>query len=329
MDSSPGERRRREVSVVIPAFNAGDVLATAIDSVLEQTSAPLECIVVDDGSTDSTPEVAGSYGPSVRVVQQANRGAAAARNRGARIATGELIAFLDADDRWRPERLEGGIETLVAQPQFDAVMCATEVVDSELRQVGVIRQNPKLTAEDLLLCRDPLVSTGSNLLITRECFGSVGGFDETLPSRAGAEDWLMIFRLVERGALTTIPDVLVQYRVHEGNASVSASRLEADMLAAFDRIYSGSGQVVGLSRYRRRAYANLHRMLAGAYYVEGRRSDFFRNFFKSIGWHPSTLPYFLKTPLRRRGRGSRPLDPYGLTGTGLDGGQESAGGTSK
>jgi glycosyltransferase involved in cell wall biosynthesis len=300
--------------VIIPAFNAGDVLATAIGSVLVQTSPPLDCIVVDDGSTDSTAEIAGSYGGSVQLVSEPNRGAAAARNRGARSARGELFAFLDADDRWLPERLERGLESLAAHPDVDAVMCATEVVDAELRPIGVIRQDPDLTGEELILCRAPLVSTGSNLLITRECFEAVGGFDESLPSKAGAEDWLMIFRLVERGALTTIPDVLVQYRVHGGNTSTNAARLEADMLEAFDLIYSCPSLKPGMRRARRRAYANLHRMLAGAYYVEGRTSDFTRHFFKSIGWHPSTLPYFLATPLRRR-RGSQALDPYVLTGT--------------
>jgi glycosyltransferase involved in cell wall biosynthesis len=319
----------RSVSAIIPAFNAEHVLATAIDSVLAQTKAPLECIVVDDGSTDSTADVARRYCGRIRLIQKENRGAAAARNRGARVASGELLAFLDADDRWLPERLERGLETLAAHPHVDAVMCATEVVDADLRPGEMIRQDPNLTEEEMVLCRAPLVSTGSNLLITRACFEAVGGFDETLPSKAGAEDWLMIFHLVEREALTTIPDVLVQYRLHEGNTSTSATRLEADMVEAFDRIYSRPGLKPQLRLARRRGYANLHRMLAGAYYAEGSLPAFARHFFKSIRWHPSTLPYFLATPLRRRRRGARSIDPYGLADGGADGGRESARGATR
>jgi glycosyltransferase involved in cell wall biosynthesis len=304
-----------EVSVVIPAFNAAGVLRTAIESVLGQTRPPLECIVVDDGSTDSTGEVAASYGDKVRPAREPNRGAAAARNRGAQLARGELLAFLDADDRWLDRRLERQLEVIDSRPEVSAVMCGTELVDADLQPLGVIHQSPELSAQEMVLCRSPMVSTGSNLLITRECFEDVGGFDENLPSSAGAEDWLMIFRLVERGVLTTIPDPLVQYRIHGGNTSTSAARLEADMTEVFDRIYSQQQLAPGVARVRRRAYANLHRMLAGAYYVEGRRRDFARHFLKSVGWHPSTLPYFLATPLRRRRRGSDAQDPYALSQT--------------
>jgi glycosyltransferase involved in cell wall biosynthesis len=303
------------VSAVIPAFNSERLLATAIESVLEQTHSPIECIVVDDGSRDATAEVARGYGDRVRLVQEENRGAAAARNRGAALARGELLAFLDADDRWLPARLERQLQALDERVDFAAVMCATEVVDRNLRPLGVIRQDPELTIEKLLMCRSPLVSTGSNLLLTRECYQSVGGFDETLPSRAGAEDWQMNYRLVERGTLTTIPDVLVQYRVHAGNASASAARLEADMVEAFGRIYSDTPLQPGVRRLRRRAYANLHRMLAGAYYVEHSFGQFARHLARSISWHPSTLPYFLATPLRRRLVRSWPLDPYALADT--------------
>jgi glycosyltransferase involved in cell wall biosynthesis len=311
----PQTEHTRRVSAVIPAFNSEHLLATAIDSVLAQTYAPTECIVVDDGSTDATADVARAYGPSVRLVQRENRGAAAARNTGAALAQGELLAFLDADDRWLPDRL---LRQLQAMDRLDvgAVMCATEVVDSDLRHLGVIRQSPRLTIDEILLCRSPLVSTGSNLLIRRDCFEAVGGFEETLPSKAGAEDWLMIFRLVERAKLETIPDVLVQYRVHGANMSATAGRLEVDMLEAFARIYSSDRLEPAVKRHRRRAYANLHRMLAGSYYVEGRFLKFGRHAAKSIAWHPSTLGYFLATPLRRCQRGSQSPDPHVLTNAG-------------
>ncbi|MDR5708499.1 MAG: glycosyltransferase family 2 protein, partial [Armatimonadota bacterium] len=90
------------VSLVIPAHNAEAYLREALDSVFAQTRPPDEVIVVDDGSLDRTPEIAASYGDRVRLVRQPNRGEAAARNTGVRVAQGELIAFLDADDAWLP-----------------------------------------------------------------------------------------------------------------------------------------------------------------------------------------------------------------------------------
>lgn len=94
------------VSVVIPAFNAESFLGEALDSVLGQTARPTEVIVVDDGSTDGTRALVRRYSDAVRLVTQDNGGAARARNVGARQATGEWLAFLDADDVWLPEKLE-------------------------------------------------------------------------------------------------------------------------------------------------------------------------------------------------------------------------------
>src|SRR5262245_39908172 len=94
------------VSVVIPSYNSAAYLPAAIDSVLAQTARDLEVIVVDDGSTDDTPDVVARYGPPVRGIRQANAGVAAARNRGIAEARGRYIAFLDADDTWEPVKLE-------------------------------------------------------------------------------------------------------------------------------------------------------------------------------------------------------------------------------
>ena len=94
------------VGAIIPAHNAEAYLRDAIDSVLAQSHPVVDCVVVDDGSTDATAAIAEAYGPPVRVVRQENRGVSAARNRGAAEAEGALLAFLDADDRWLPDRLK-------------------------------------------------------------------------------------------------------------------------------------------------------------------------------------------------------------------------------
>ena len=93
-------------SVVIPTFNRGDVLADALDSVLAQSAAPLEIIVVDDGSTDHTPSIVQRYSGRIVCIRQSNAGPAAARNRGIEVARGQYVAFLDSDDAWAPWTLE-------------------------------------------------------------------------------------------------------------------------------------------------------------------------------------------------------------------------------
>lgn len=105
-----------ETSVVIPAYNAERTLARAVESVLNQTRLPLEVIVVDDGSTDNTPEVAGGFRHPVRCIRQDNSGASAARNRGIQAASGEWVAFLDADDWWKPNRLEWALDIARRHP---------------------------------------------------------------------------------------------------------------------------------------------------------------------------------------------------------------------
>jgi glycosyltransferase involved in cell wall biosynthesis len=287
------------VSVIIPAFNAEAYVADAIETVLAQTYEPIECIVVDDGSTDGTAAAVRAFGAKVTLIQQPNAGIAGARNSGAASASGEYLAFLDADDRWLPERVRAGLEALARTADAGAVVCGTQVVDESLRPIGTIVQDPGVTIEDLLLCRATLVSTSSNLLIRRPCFDDVGGWDSRLP---GSEDWAMTFSLVQRGQLVSVPELLVEYRVHGSNMSANAERLERDMLQAYGQIFRNGEAPQRLRPLRRRAYANLHRMIAGAYFVERRPVRFTKHALASIAAHPSTLGYFLRTPLRRRGR---------------------------
>ncbi len=108
-------------SVVIPAYNRADTVGRAIQSALDQTHAPLEVLVVDDGSKDSTPEIIASFGEPVRLIRQENGGAPVARNTGIRAAKGDWIAFLDSDDYWTPEhlmRMGAAIESTQGKAEF-------------------------------------------------------------------------------------------------------------------------------------------------------------------------------------------------------------------
>lgn len=191
------------VTVIVPTLDRPDALAAAIDSALDQTHRPLEIIVIDDGS-DPPAQV----GPGIRLLRtEEPAGPAAARNRAAAEARGELLAFLDDDDRWRPEKLELQVAAL-AEARAAAVFSGWELREGET-VLAVVVPPPAEGLRDRLL-RDPTV-VPSALLLRTEVFRSLGGFDAAL--RFG-EDWDLALRLVERHRVATVPEILVERQAH-------------------------------------------------------------------------------------------------------------------
>ena len=197
------------ISVMIGAYDAEPYLAEAVESVFAQTYAPTELIVVDDGSTDGTARVAQGFGSRLTYVHQENAGNGAARNRALQEASGELFAFLDADDRFTPTKLERQWAALAADPSADMVFGhVLEFVSPELtpeERAGVRRPAPA-----------PAPWTAPNLmLIRRESFLRVGPFDETL--RVGVTvDWYA--RAIEAGLRgVMLPEVVLERRLHLSN----------------------------------------------------------------------------------------------------------------
>ncbi|MGB6012363.1 MAG: glycosyltransferase [Desulfobacterales bacterium] len=179
------------VSVIIPTYNRGWIIKEAIDSVLAQDFEDFELIVVDDGSTDNTPEVLDAYRGTIKVFRQKNKGVSAARNRGIAEASGRFIAFLDSDDFWLPQKLSRQVEFFNTTP--DALICQTE----EVWIRSGARVNPKkrhkkpsgmIFEPSLALC---LVSP-SAVMIRRSLLEIVGNFDETLPACEDYDLWLRI-----------------------------------------------------------------------------------------------------------------------------------------
>lgn len=201
------------ISVVIPVYNGGRYLTETLQSVRHQTLQPEEIIVVDDGSTDDTPEILSAQ-PDIRVLRQENRGAGAARNRGIQCARGELIAFIDADDIWLPRKLETQARELEAHPEVDYVLCAIQEFHSpdmpeELRNKIPIRETVKPAA---------LPSTA---LLRASCFPKVGLFDPRW--RTGEfMDWTL--RAGEQNIQSILLDTpLVQRRIHGANLGRQAA----------------------------------------------------------------------------------------------------------
>ena len=202
-----------KVSAIIPVFNGSATLRQAIDSVLDQNSRSIELIVVDDGSTDSTPAIIESYGARVQQIRQVNAGPAAARNAGVRTARGEYLAFLDADDRWLPGMLDRAIVILDSDP--DCVMAYGNLlmVDSDGRSLAAYLISGEYThapsMEDILARMWPIMPSAA--LIRRSAFDACGGFVEDFRG-AGFEDAFLWLRLREQGHFHYIPEVLAVWR---------------------------------------------------------------------------------------------------------------------
>jgi glycosyltransferase involved in cell wall biosynthesis len=202
--------RAERVSVVVPAFNAEAHIASALDSILAQTVPPFEVIVVDNGSTDRTAEIAGARGEPVRVVLEDEQGPAATRNRGAREAHGELLAFCDPDDRWHPEKLERQVAFLRERPHLGGVICHVQKLAEDGGAADRWRDEPRMRPI-------PGYATGP-LLVWRETFVALGGLSADLWF-GDAADWFL--RARDAGVeIALMDDVLAYHRLHGENLTV-------------------------------------------------------------------------------------------------------------
>jgi glycosyltransferase involved in cell wall biosynthesis len=205
------------VSCIVPVFNGQRYLAEALDSVLRQTHRPLDVVVVNDGSSDRTREVIAAYGARVRCVEQPHAGLAAARNRGIAAAAGDLIAFLDADDLWLPEKIARQVDRLRARAEAEANV--TYIQNFWADEDGS-RTDP-LAGPSL----EPLPGYCSPaMLARREVFARVGPYDPAL--RTGAcRDWFIRAR-ERRVVFDVLDEVLVRRRLHAMNMSRERQKRE-------------------------------------------------------------------------------------------------------
>jgi len=191
------------VSVIIPVYNARDVIRATIDSVLAQTWEDHEIVVVDDGSKDGSADVVRAFGDQVRYIHQENTGAAGARNRGIEESTGEYIALLDHDDLWHPTKLEKQVAVLRQRPEVGLVITRIMHIRSDGTPTGNIAgaYNP----EDVfyhVFVKD-YVPTPSSAMIRRSAFDAAGAFDPDFDSAAldDHELWARIATVCEIAAV--------------------------------------------------------------------------------------------------------------------------------
>jgi glycosyltransferase involved in cell wall biosynthesis len=195
------------VSVIVPVYNGESFLAEAVDSIQQQSYQPLEIIIVDDGSTDSTKQLATAFGESVRYVYQTNSGPAAARNTGIGLARGVFIAFLDSDDLWSEDKLNLQLALLAENPSVEIALGYTQMI-------RLIEPNFDKPEFELYLKPWLPLSLGS-ALIKKTAFDRVGVFDET-QFFCDDVDWFI--RAKELGVLMmTHREVTLYYRRHSNN----------------------------------------------------------------------------------------------------------------
>lgn len=218
------------VSVMIPVYNGERYLAEAIESVLAQTYRPIEIIVVDDGSTDSSADVAKRFALPVRYCFQPHSGAGAARNRGTGLAQGSLFAFLDADDLWVEDKLMREMVAFDDDPELDMVFGHVEQFHSpELDEIE--RKKIRYAAK---------IMSGyhaGSMLIRRDAFLRVGPF-ETKWKVGEFIDWYL--RALEKGVKSMmLPEVVLKRRLHTANMGIRERRSQTDYVrilkASIDR----------------------------------------------------------------------------------------------
>jgi glycosyltransferase involved in cell wall biosynthesis len=199
------------VTCIIPVFNGAPYVGEALESVFQQTYKPIDILVVDDGSTDATPEVLHAYTDRVHVARQDNAGPAAARNHGWRLARGDLIAFLDADDLWHAEKIARQVEVLDTRPEVGAVVTYARNfwIDALSHEAAHLRQHRVAQALPGYLA--------STLLARRAAFEHVGEFNAEL-GYGHSTDWFL--RANAMGIVVAeIPEVLYHRRLHHSNRS--------------------------------------------------------------------------------------------------------------
>lgn len=227
-----------EVSVIVPVFNGERTIAETLRSLQRQTFTDFEVIVVDDGSTDSTLEIVGAFGgPGVRVATFANGGAAAARNRGIELASGELVAFLDHDDLWATRKLEAQVEQLRAHPHAGAA-CSWTVNMTGDAPDRFFTQGPRPPAgcdmrRELLF--DNVVGSGSNLLVRREVLGDDLRYD---PDVGGCEDWDFAMQIAAGNEYVVVEYNHVIYRLTSDAMSRRLDFMEAGGMRMIDKALS-------------------------------------------------------------------------------------------
>jgi len=199
------------VSVIVPLYNAREVIRETLESIRSQTWTDYEIVVVDDGSTDGSGETVQKFDGILRYIRQENAGVAAARNRGIMESSGRYLALLDHDDLWHPTKLEKQVQLLEQRPEVGMVVTDVAHIDRDGRPMHIIGAgyNPKETFARLFV--RGYVPTPSAAMIRRSVLSAIGGFDESFRS-AGLDDHELWTRIAAYCEIANLPEPLTYHR---------------------------------------------------------------------------------------------------------------------
>lgn len=254
------------VSVIIPCYNRVQWIPEALRSVLDQSEADLEAIVVDDGSSINITAWADSDDSRVRFVRQENRGPAAARNRGIELARGDYIAFLDSDDRFLPGKLEKQLATMDAHPEVLLSHTSYEQINQAGERLAVVRSGRFTGGVYPNIYAGCPIATPT-VMVRREALIHDARFDET--ARV-AEDILLWARLAKRSQILGIDEILSQVRLHGRNASLDPTTQIAGLYNLLKRGVRQDPAVRFTARQQ--LTRRIYQFMASAYRKQGRKS---------------------------------------------------------
>lgn len=268
------------VTIVTPTYNQAEYLAQTIDSMLAQDYPHIEYLVLDDGSTDSTPEVLHKYDGRVRWERQQNMGQSRTLNKGWSQAKGEYIGYLSSDDLLLPNAVSRLVAELQARPDVAVVYCDFHLIDEKGRRVGHV-QSPNFERRQLV--EELICHPGPGALFRRSVFEQVGGWNETLRKIPDFEFWLRVSRV---GSFYRIPETLAEYRVHEESTAIRPLPFERSMEIVETMKAFWQGEDSPSARY---SLSRAHFKAARNHAQSGRVVAAFAQFLAAARLRPKTL----------------------------------------
>jgi glycosyltransferase involved in cell wall biosynthesis len=269
------------VSVIVPAYNAGKFVRESVASALDQTFTALEVLVIDDGSAVPVEWVVQLDPARVRYQFKTNGGPSSARNLGARLARGRLLAFLDADDLWAPNKLRSQVDALEASPRaafaYGAFAGIDEIGDP-LPRPARVRPSGDIAAA---LFMYNFITT-SSVVVRRDLFQEMGGFDESL---VWSEDYDLWMRLAERHEAVCVPGIVGSYRMNANGLSRNFARLYETERLVVDRALA-RGARPEFQRQRRRRLGQLYFEFGYDCLRAGQVQEARRRFLESLRFWP-------------------------------------------
>lgn len=285
------------ISVIMPVYNGEQTIAETIASLFQQTYSNWELIVINDGSSDRTPNLVQdilAQHPQIQgsLLSYPQTGACASRNRGAAQAQGEFLAFLDADDLWTADKLALQLQALQSSPRAKVAYSWTDYIDitGKFLYPGGHAIHEGNVYQYLLLSN--FLENGSNALIARDAFRQVGGFDESV---TGVDEWDLFIRMAQQSEFAcefvVVPQVQVFYRLSNQSLSASLDRQATECRKVIDRAFQVSPPQ--WQYLKPKSIANLYRYLT----FRGLSSDLaythprllMQYFLKSFFWDPPGL----------------------------------------